>query len=134
MILLDTGPIVALIDASDSEHERCSHIAAKLEHPAWTVWPVVTEAMHLLSDSWAGQAGLWDRIQTGRIKLLPLDEADHSRLRQLMEKYNDLPMDLADAALVRVAEREKIRRIFTLDRRDFSVYRPSGIGRFDIVP
>ena len=43
-------------------------------------------------------------------------------------------MDFADAALVRVAERERIRRIFTLDRRDFSVYRPSGFGSFDIVP
>ena len=55
-------------------------------------------------------------------------------MRQLMEKYNDLPMDLAAAALVRVAEREEIGRIFTLDRRDFGVYRPQGIGRFDVVP
>jgi predicted nucleic acid-binding protein len=57
-----------------------------------------------------------------------------SRLRALMEKYRDLPMDLADAALVRVAERERIRDVFTLDRRDFSIYRPLGLGRFRIVP
>lgn len=43
-------------------------------------------------------------------------------------------MDLADAALVRLAERERIRRIFTIDRRDFSVYRPAGLGRFEIIP
>jgi predicted nucleic acid-binding protein len=55
-------------------------------------------------------------------------------MRRLMEKYRDLPMDLADAALVRVAEREKVRRIFTLDRRDFSLYRPTGLGRFVILP
>jgi len=55
-------------------------------------------------------------------------------MRQLMQKYRDLPMDLADAALVRIAEREGIRRIFTLDRRDFALYRPTGVGRFEIIP
>jgi len=43
-------------------------------------------------------------------------------------------MDLADAALVRVAERERLRRVFTLDRRDFQIYRPARIGRFTIIP
>ena len=51
-----------------------------------------------------------------------------------MDKYRDLPMDLADAALVRVAERERLRTVFTIDRRDFSVYRPLGLGKFRIVP
>jgi len=51
-----------------------------------------------------------------------------------MRKYRDLPMDLADAALVRVAEREKLQHIFTLDRKHFRVYRPAGVGRFSILP
>ena len=55
-------------------------------------------------------------------------------MRELMRKYRDLPIDLADPGLVRVAERERLRRIFTLDRRDFQVYRPSRIGRFTILP
>jgi predicted nucleic acid-binding protein len=55
-------------------------------------------------------------------------------MRELMREYRDLPMDLADAALVRTAEREKISRVFTIDRRDFEVYRPRGIRRFTIVP
>jgi predicted nucleic acid-binding protein len=55
-------------------------------------------------------------------------------MRELMRKYRDLPMDLADAALVRVAEREKVSRIFTIDRRDFELYRPRGIRRFTILP
>ncbi|HSD29840.1 MAG TPA: PIN domain-containing protein, partial [Vicinamibacteria bacterium] len=66
--------------------------------------------------------------------LLPLDEADVPRMRELMAQYRDLPMDLADAALVRVAERERIATIFTVDRRDFALYRPKGIRRFRIVP
>jgi len=55
-------------------------------------------------------------------------------MRELMRKYQDLPMDLADAALVRVAEREKLRRVFTLDQRDFQIYRPSRLGRFSLLP
>jgi len=55
-------------------------------------------------------------------------------MRGLMWKYRDLPMDLADAALVRVAERERIRRVFTVDRRDFAIYRPNRLGRFQILP
>jgi predicted nucleic acid-binding protein len=55
-------------------------------------------------------------------------------MRELMEKYRDLPMDLARAALVRVAERESLLRIFTLDRRHFSIYRPGRRRRFAIVP
>lgn len=66
--------------------------------------------------------------------MLPLDESDAPRIGELMRKYRDLPMDLGDAALVRVAEREKLRRVFTLDRRDFSLYRPLRLGRFFIVP
>ena len=73
-------------------------------------------------------------IETGAVEILPLGIDDVPRMKELMRKYRDLPMDLADAALVRVAERERLRRIFTLDRRDFQIYRPSRIGRFVIFP
>jgi len=55
-------------------------------------------------------------------------------MRQLMQKYKNLPMDLADASLVRVAERDGIGRLFTIDRREFALYRPVKIGRFQIIP
>ena len=73
-------------------------------------------------------------IERGVVALLPLEQRELSRIRELMKKYKDLLMDLADAALVAVAEREKIRRIFTLDRRDFEVYRPAKLGRFLLLP
>src|SRR2546422_830407 len=98
------------------------------------VWPAFTEAMYLLGSSWRGQKALWSRVETGALTLAPLDEGDAPRMRELMEKYRDLPMDLADAALVRVAEREDLTRIFTLDRRHFSVYRPGRRRRFSILP
>jgi predicted nucleic acid-binding protein len=98
------------------------------------VWPVIAEAMYLLSFSWPAQDTLWDTIQQGWLQLLSLGLEDVARMRQLMQKYRDLPMDLADAALVAVAEREHVSVIFTLDRRDFARYRPARHGRFSLIP
>jgi hypothetical protein len=90
--------------------------------------------MYMLRDYWLAQDGLWEMIETGAVEILPLGVEDVPRMRELMRKYRDLPMDLADAALVRVAERERQRRVFTIDRRDFQIYRPAHIGRFAIIP
>jgi predicted nucleic acid-binding protein len=90
--------------------------------------------MYLLGFSWKAQDALWGLLKTDGVKLLPLDASDLPRMRELMRKYRDLPMDLADAALVRVAERHRISRVFTIDRRDFALYRPRGIRRFATIP
>jgi hypothetical protein len=90
--------------------------------------------MYLLGGSWPGQKALWSRLEIGALGLAQLDETDAPRMRELMEKYRDLPMDLADAALVRIAERDALTDIFTLDRRHFSIYRPGRRRRFAIVP
>ena len=111
-----------------------TEFAITFSEPLGTVWPILTEAMYLLSFSWDAQNALWEMIQAGAIEILPLGTDDVARMRELMRKYHDLPMDLADAALVRVAERERLRRIFTLDRRDFQIYRPSRMGRFAVLP
>ena len=134
MILVDAGPLVAAIHRHDRNHERCVEVMRAQPGPAATAWPVVTEALYLLRFSWEAQDALWDLMARGALRLLPLDLTDVPRLRQLMQKYQDLPMDLADAALVRIAEREGIRRIFTLGRQDLNLYRPTGIGRFEIIP
>ena len=104
-----------------------------VRRPLATVWPAFTEAMYLLRGSWPAQKALWSRLETGALAIAPVDEGDAPRMRELMEKYRDLPMDLADAALVRVAEREGLSDVFTLDRRHFTVYR-AGRRRFSIVP
>ena len=134
MVLVDAGPLIALIHADDNHHERCVATLRSLDEPLGTVWPVVTEAMCLLNFSWKAQEALWEMLERGVVVLLPVENADLTRIRELMKKYRDLPMDLADAALVAVAEREKIRRVFTLDRRDFDIYRPVKLGRFTILP
>jgi predicted nucleic acid-binding protein len=134
VILVDAGPLVALVDADDQFHKKCVAALKVLREPLVTVWPPVTEAMYLLSDLPKAQDALWEMVARGVLQLLPLDLADVSRIRELMGKYADRPMDLADAALVRVAEREGIRKIFTVDREDFSVYRLHGRVRPNIIP
>lgn len=134
MILTDAGPLVALIHRDDRFHITCRDTFRALDEPLVTVWPAFTEAMYLLAFSRRAQDALWELIEREVLRLLPLDEHDAPRMRELMETYHDLPMDLADAALVRVAERDRLARVFTLDRRHFDVYRPAGISRFEIVP
>lgn len=132
-VLVDAGPLVALIDRADPDHDACVAALKTLRAPLVTVWPAFTEAMYLLGKSWLGQKALWSRLETEALALAPLDEADAPRMRELMEKYRDLPMDMADAALVRVAERDSLTQVFTLDRTHFSVYRPGRRQRFSIV-
>ncbi|MEO8195317.1 MAG: PIN domain-containing protein [Thermoanaerobaculia bacterium] len=134
MILVDTGPLVALLDRSDPHHGDCLKAAAGLPANLSTIWPVLTEAQYLLSDLPAAQDGLWKLLLSGRLGIAALDATDLPRIEALLRKYRDLPLDLADAALVRVAERERIERIFTLDRRHFSIVRPQHRRSFDLVP
>lgn len=133
-VLVDAGPLVALLDRSDQHHRACVEASRSIRGPLVSVWPAITEAMYLLGLSSDAQDALWDMLETGLVLLATLDVGDVRRMRDLMRKYRDQPMDLADAALVRVAERERIRTVFTIDRRDFEVYRPSRSWRFTILP
>jgi predicted nucleic acid-binding protein len=134
LILVDAGPMVALLRQADRHHRRCVAALRRIRDPLCTVWPAVTEAMLLLSDRPDAQSALAGKLESAAIALLPLDRRDVPRIRELMAKYGDLPMDFTDAALVRAAERDGLETIFTTDRRDFSVYRISGRRRFRIVP
>lgn len=133
-VLVDSGPLVAFLDRSDGHHQAVVDALEEVQDPLVTVWPVVVEAMYLLAFSWVAQKALWEILETSVVRLLPLDGADVPRMKQLMEKYRDLPMDMADAALVRVAEREGLRRVLTLDRTDFGIYRLARKGKFTLLP
>jgi len=134
LTLVDTGPLVALLDRSDPHHAACVKAAAGLPPELSTVWPALTEALYLLSDLPAAQDRLWNLLLSGRLDIATLDSPDLPRIDALMRKYRDLPLDLADAALIRVAERERCARIFTLDRRHFSIVRPRHRKTFELVP
>jgi hypothetical protein len=133
-VLVDAGPLVALLDRSDHHHGEVVEALARIRDDLATAWPVLAEAMYLLAFDWRAQKALWEMLELSAIRLLPLDETDVPPMKALMEKYRDLPMDLADAALVRVAEREGIRRVLTLDQKDFRVYRLARKGTFTLLP
>jgi predicted nucleic acid-binding protein len=134
VILIDAGPLVALVDASDAYHLACVATLRDLREPIGTVWPAVTEALYLLQDVPEGQDAVLEMLKRGAVQLLALGKEDVARIKELMAKYRDQPMDLADGALVRVAEREGLDRVFTVDRGDFEVYRIGKRRTFRIVP
>ena len=135
MTLLDAGPAVALFDPSEVDHERCLDALGRLSGPLVTTWPVVTEAMYLLGRGrgWAGQKSLWELIVRKGVDIRIPADAEPSRTAVLMEKYADLPMDLADASLVALAEKIGSTSVFTLDD-DFLVYRLPKGKRFKCIP
>lgn len=123
MILVDTGPLVALFDPADGSHQRCKGILAAVAEPLCTTIPVLTEAFHLLSPGSIGSQRLMDFVSARGIALWYLDDRTLSRAFALMIRYADRPMDLADASLVVLAKTLKLRKIFTIDRSDFATYR-----------
>ena len=123
MILVDTGPLVALFDAKDKDHGRCIRVLATLDEKLVTTIPVVTEAFHLLKPGSPGPPRLMDFVRSGGIAVLPLDAQSLTRCFQLMIQYADIPMDLADASIVTVAEHSRTDRVFTLDYKHFTTYR-----------
>lgn len=132
-VLVDAGPLVAMMDAGDAFHDVCVAAFKRLREPLFTVWPVITEAMYVVGSPVA-QEQLWTVLDARHLALLPLDARDFPRMRALMQKYRNLPMDLTDAALVRVAERDGFQTVLTVDRTDFAVYRMHGNKRFHILP
>lgn len=136
MILTDAGPLVAILDEGEEHHETCVACLAELTGPMLTTWPAFTEAMYLLGDAggWKGQDALWALVEEGDIEIAEQDRDHRLRMRLLMEKYHDRPMDLADASLVVLAESRGLRDIFTLDHADFRVYRIKGRQAFRILP
>ena len=132
-VLVDAGALIALLDRDDAEHERCVEALKGIRDPLVTVWPALTEAMHLLADTPRVPAALCDLVSDAAVRLFDLKAPDFRRMKDLMQKYRDLPMDFADAALVCAAEREQLTRIVTVDR-DFEVYRLPRRARFTVLP
>jgi uncharacterized protein len=133
--LTDAGPLIAIIDADEPDHDACLAALDGLDLPLVTTWPAFTEAMYLLARAggFVGQRALWQLVHTGRLIVTDLSMSAVNRSARLMEKYADTPMDLTDATLVALAEETGQRRIFSL-HSDFDVYRIRGRQRFEVVP
>jgi predicted nucleic acid-binding protein len=133
-ILTDTGPLVAILSRQDEHHSACVNALRDMPGPLLSCWPVITEAAWLLRKSPQAVQQLLLSIDGSFLELLPLSGAEAEAIAALMKRYDDIHPQLADVALVYLANREKIETIFTLDQRDFSIYRSGRRSAFRIVP
>jgi len=133
-VLTDTGPLVAILSATDQYHEICLRTVQGLRGPLLTCWPVITEAAWLLQNTPLAFERLLRSITDGAVEIVPVAGKEAAAVAEIMKKHGNLRPQFADVVLVYLADRENIKTIFTLDRRDFSVYRTRHKGSFRIVP
>ena len=133
-VLVHAGPIVAILAEQDHYHRECVAQLAQLDGPLLTCWPVVVETVHLLRRSIPAISRLVKLFDDGALRLLRIEQAELVNLLTIMKRFENLGSDIADAALVYLAQREEIDTILTLDRRDFSVYRGPRNRPFKLLP
>jgi predicted nucleic acid-binding protein len=132
--LLDTGFVVALVNARDPDHARCVDVWRDLRAQLFSVEGVLVECAHLLRKAPGGASAAVHLVYQSGTQLVPPSEDRAKRALGLMEKYRDIPMDFVDALLVAVAEERNVRDVLTLDRRGFDAYRANGRERFRVLP
>ena len=135
MLIVDTGPLVALIDRRNPAlHAQCSAIVKRENGLLFTTVSCLTEAMYFLRGlcGWKGQAILWEYVRQSQLVVDAQIYPELARASRLMEQYKDTPMSLADASLVALAEQRKIYRILTIDS-DFHHYRINGKDSFEVI-
>lgn len=132
--LVDTGPLVAIASARDQHHQLCVEQLRQLQPPLLTCWPVITEAAWLLRHHPSAVDRLLGSFEAGLLRLLILDEKAMRWLATFLTRYRKVGAQIADGALVYLAERERIDTVFTLDRRDFLVYRLGNGRSLRILP
>lgn len=133
-LVLDTGAFVALLSSDERQHAACAAVLERWEGAIVTTEAVLTETLYLVGTRAEYQQVCLEFFLRGAFVLIPSTVTSLERVAQLMKKYRDLPMDFADATLVALAEELETNVVFTLDRRDFSLYRMNGRKAFQILP
>jgi len=135
--LTDTGLLFALVDVQGQpeQYVRCQALIPSLAVPLVTTWPCFTEALYLCRQrgGWPLQRLLWVLWEGGTVRIHAPTEAETARALELMETYNDMPMDLAGASLIALAEARGYGRVFSIDS-DFYVYRLVDGSALEVVP
>jgi predicted nucleic acid-binding protein len=131
-ILIDSGPLIALFDASDKYHHDAVNFIKKNKYPLVTTLASITETLHLLVFNRNAQIDFLEWVRRGAVEIYNIEKNDFKRLKELTEKYRDLPMDFADSCLVYIAEKLDLNTIATIDR-DFTIYRIKGRRKFKII-
>jgi hypothetical protein len=124
-VLVDAGPLVAILSERDQYHAIYFSEAKSLRGPFYTSWPVVTEAAYLLRDEAGAVEKLLGRIRDSKLQLISLGADDADGISAILKQYADQDFGLADATLMYLADRTGIERVFTIDQRHFSLFRMS---------
>jgi predicted nucleic acid-binding protein len=132
-VLLDTGVIVALLDRSEKFHQACAEAVGELEAPLITCEAVIAESCYLLRNLAGAAEAVIENVAAGVFQVPFQLSREAVGLKQVLRKYRDHKIDLADACLIRLAEEFETADILTLDK-DFAVYRWSRNKRFRILP
>lgn len=133
-MLVDTGPIVAILLENDQHHGSCVEQLRQITAPLLTCWPVITEAAWLLRAYPLAIRKLLESFDGRPFELASLGDQDLPGISAILEKYRGVGIQLADACLAHLADRERIETIFTLDRRDFGVLRLAHGRRPHLIP
>lgn len=134
MILCDAGVLLCLVDRTQPLHQAYRSTVIQLDSPLITTWSCLTEAMYLSlhRGGWKMQKQLGQLLLDRLLSVYEIQAEDYGRLFELMDQYQDRPMDLADASLVLVAERTGARKILTIDS-DFLFYRIQNKDTFEVI-
>ena len=120
-VIVDTGPLIGWFDAQDSYHRLVHGFFESYGGELLSTWPVLGEVCHLLPERMVADFLRW--VGRGGITVVDVPVSALIGLADRIDKYADLPMDLADASLIWIAESLGLLDILTLDRRDFGIYR-----------
>lgn len=133
-LILDTGPLVALVDRSDPDHDRCREMINGATEAR--VVPVCTlvEIEYQLRPWSGGFGGLMADVDAGRLHVHVPDPAEMARAAGMVEEYADLPLGWVDATVLACVERLRETKLATLDRRHFSVVRPAHVPHLNLLP
>jgi uncharacterized protein len=132
--ILDTGPWVALIDRSESRHAECVQWLEHFSGRLYSTEAVLTEVLYILNFSTTAQCAALDFVLESVVEIVPSSTDSLKKIKNLMKKYSDLPMDFADATIVCLAAETGIQIIVTFDRKDFAIYKLPRKKSFSIMP
>jgi len=132
--IIDTGPWVALIDRSESRHAQCVQWLKNFSGRLYSTEAVLTEVLYILNFSITAQCAALDFVLESVVEIVPSSTDSLKKIKNLMKKYTDLPMDFADATIVCLAAETDMQNIVTFDRKDFAIYKLPKKKSFTIMP
>jgi uncharacterized protein len=133
-LIVDTGPLVAMLDATDPDHARCADLLDRSTEPRLVPVCVLVEVEYLLRPWPEALAALLRDIEGGALELVELSARWLLRAGELIERYRDLPLGLVDATVIAAAEMLRETKVATLDHRHFTVVRPAHTDALTLLP